>query len=92
MKIVQSFWSGNKDCLKDSYGWSSPIYHYASWILSCNQLRKYYDDVILVTDKVGYDILINRLPQFGLSRLYFDKLGALFLVRIMCTIIHPTLS
>lgn len=61
MKIVQSFWSGNKDCLKDSYGWSSPIYHYASWILSCNQLRKYYDDVILVTDKVGYDILINRL-------------------------------
>ena len=61
MKIVQSFWSGNKDCLKDGYGWSSPIYHYASWILSCNQLRKYYDDVILVTDKAGYDILINKL-------------------------------
>lgn len=61
MKIVQSFWSGNKDCLKDGYGWSSPVYHYASWILSCNQLRKYYDDVILVTDRAGYDILINRL-------------------------------
>lgn len=61
MKIVQSFWSGNKDCLTDGHGWSSPIYHYASWILSCNQLRKYYDDVVLVTDKVGYDILVKRL-------------------------------
>ncbi len=61
MKIVQSFWSGNKDCLKDGYGWLCPIYHFASWILSCNQLRVYYDDVILVTDKAGYDILINRL-------------------------------
>ena len=61
MKIVQSFWSGNKDCLKDGYGWASPIYHYASWILSCDQLRQYYDDVILVTDKAGYDILIKRL-------------------------------
>lgn len=61
MKIIQSFWSGNKDCLKDGYGWSSPIYHYTSWILSCNQLRKYYDDVILVTDKAGYDILIHKL-------------------------------
>lgn len=61
MKIVQSFWSGNKDCLTDGYGWSSPIYHYASWILSCNQLRKYYDDVILITDKAGHDVLVNRL-------------------------------
>ncbi len=61
MKIVQSFWSGNKDYLKDGYGWSSPIFHFTSWILSCNQLRRYYDDVILVTDKAGYDILINKL-------------------------------
>ena len=61
MKIVQSFWSGNNDCLKDGYGWLSPIYHYASWILSCNQLRKHYDDVILVTDRTGYDVLIDKL-------------------------------
>ena len=61
MKIIQSFWSGNNDCLKDGYGWLSPIYHYASWILSCNQLHKYYDDVILVTDRVGYDVLIDKL-------------------------------
>ena len=26
MKIIQSFWSGNKDCLKDGYGWLNPIY------------------------------------------------------------------
>lgn len=61
MKIVQSFWTGNKDCQKDGHGWESPIYHYASWILSCNQLRQYYDDVILVTDKAGYDVLIKKL-------------------------------
>lgn len=61
MKIIQSFWSGNKDCLKDGYGWPCPIYHYASWILSCNQLRNFYDDVTLVTDRAGYDILINKL-------------------------------
>lgn len=61
MKIVQSFWTGHKDCLKDCYGWLSPICNYLSWIVSCNQLRKYYDDVTLVTDKQGYDVLINKL-------------------------------
>lgn len=61
MKILQSFWSGNRDSLKEGYGWPSPVFHYASWILSCNQLRKYYDDVILVTDRAGYDILVNKL-------------------------------
>ncbi len=61
MKIVQTFWTGNEDCRKDSYGWLSPTYNYLSWILSCNQLRKFHDDVILVTDKAGYEILIKQL-------------------------------
>lgn len=61
MKIIQSFWTGNKNCLKDSYGWLSPIFNYLSWIISSNQLRCFYDDVTLITDRQGYDILINKL-------------------------------
>lgn len=45
MKIIQSFWTGNKNSLTDSYGWLLPIFNYLSWIISCNQLRRYYDDV-----------------------------------------------
>ena len=67
MRIIQSFWTGGNDCLKNSCGWLSPVYNFLSWIISCNQLRCYYDDVILVTDRQGYDMLINklRLPYTG---------------------------
>ena len=44
MKIIQSFWTGNKNSLTDSYGWLLPIFNYLSWLISCNQLRRYYDD------------------------------------------------
>ena len=53
MKIIQSYWTGNKNSLTDSYGWLLPIFNYLSWIISCNQLRRYYDDVTLVTDSQG---------------------------------------
>lgn len=68
MKIVQSFWS------KPSYkkknvrlhdrnngGWTDKKYNYFSWTLSCLQFRKFYDQVELVTDEIGYDILIKKL-------------------------------
>ena len=42
MKIIQSFWTGNKNSLTDSYGWLLPIFNYLSWIISCNQLRRYF--------------------------------------------------
>ena len=61
MKIIQSFWTDNKNSLTDSYGWLLPIFNYLSWIISCNQLRRYYDDVTLVTDSQEYDVLINKL-------------------------------
>ena len=32
-----------------------------SWALSCLQLRKFYDEVELVTDSEGADLLINKL-------------------------------
>lgn len=63
MKIIQSFWTGNKNSLTDSYGWLLPIFNYLSWIISCNQLRRYYDDVTLVTDSQGYDVLINKIAH-----------------------------
>lgn len=40
MKIIQSFWTGNKNSLTNSYGWLLPIFNYLSWIISCNQLRR----------------------------------------------------
>lgn len=61
MKIVQSFWSGNSWDIEKNYGWFSPKYHWLGWVLSVNQLRKFYDEVELVTDRIGYEILINKL-------------------------------
>ena len=61
MKIVQSFWAGDKEAIHSNYGWLSPIDHFLSWILSCNQLRKHYDQVCLVTDRQGYKVLVKEL-------------------------------
>lgn len=61
MKIIQSFWSGNQNNIKEDYGWYSSRYHWMSWILSCQQLVKYYDKVELYTDNFGYEVLINKL-------------------------------
>ncbi|MEO8254519.1 MAG: DUF6734 family protein [Flavobacterium sp.] len=61
MKIVQSFWSGNPKNISNNYGWFEPKYNWISWILSCQQLLKYYDKVELYTDDFGYEILINKL-------------------------------
>lgn len=68
MKIVQSYWS--KPILKKTNlnstdrkvgGWLNRKTNYMSWALSCLQFRKYYDEVELVTDKLGYDLLISKL-------------------------------
>lgn len=61
MKIIQSFWSGNQKDINNSYGWFEPKYNWTSWILSCNQLVKHYDQVELYTDDFGYEMLINKL-------------------------------
>lgn len=61
MKIVQSFWSGKNHDITDNRGWLSYEYHWLSWVLSCNQLRKFYDEVELYTDTFGYEILIKKL-------------------------------
>jgi hypothetical protein len=61
MKIIQSFWSGNRGTLlNNNFGWLSPEYHIMSWSLSSNLLAKFYE-VELYTDKIGYDLLIDKL-------------------------------
>ncbi len=61
VKIVQSFWSGQTNDIRDNRGWLSYEYHWLGWILSCNQLRKFYDEVELYTDSFGYEVLIEKL-------------------------------
>jgi hypothetical protein len=74
MKIIQSFWAAKQDPIKDSFGWNRPRYHWLSWVLSVNQLAKYYD-VELYTDSVGYDILIKKLElPYAKVHLVLDEL------------------
>lgn len=68
MKIVQSYWvkpSLKKDnhsfSTRNRGGWVDKKYNYMSWALSSHQFKKYYSDVELVTDSLGYDLLINKL-------------------------------
>lgn len=71
MKIIQSFWTkpGNSrendwnGNLKrgESGGWIDIKSYYRSWALSCLTLRKYYNEVELVTDSIGKRILIDQL-------------------------------
>ena len=68
MKIVQSLWSkpGEKKEAKDfsfsnRCGWPAKKHNYLSWTLSCLQFRKFYDEVELVTDAAGYELLVNKL-------------------------------
>jgi hypothetical protein len=81
MKIVQSYWS--KPTLKktnlnssdrNSGGWLNRKTNYMSWALSCLQFRKYYDEVELVTDKLGYELLISKLglPYTGVKVILDD--------------------
>jgi len=68
MKIIQSFWTKpflqSGDSLKDSRmngGWQARRYNYFSLALSCLQLRKFYDEVELVTDDLGKYLLIDKM-------------------------------
>ena len=66
MKIVQSFWTKPVVESKNGFdrfdgGWLDKKYYYMSWALSCLKLKELYGEVELVTDKLGKDILINKL-------------------------------
>lgn len=64
MKIIHSLWS--KPMLTPNgtlgeTGWRHPQYFYMSWALSCLTFKEIYDDVTLVTDAFGYNLLIEKL-------------------------------
>ncbi|MEM6718720.1 MAG: DUF6734 family protein [Bacteroidota bacterium] len=66
MKIVHSLWTKPfKKALHEKQpnygGWPSKSFLYMSWALSCLQFRKFYDNVELVTDAAGYELLIEKL-------------------------------
>lgn len=61
MKVVQTFWTGNKSLLKDNFGWINPQYHLMSWALSCLSLKENYKDVVLYTDSNGYKVFAQLL-------------------------------
>lgn len=66
MKIVQSLWTKpvveSKNGLdRFNGGWLDKMYYYMSWALSCLKLKEFYGEVELVTDRLGEDILINKL-------------------------------
>ena len=61
MKIVQSFWSGDRNLIEHAFGWLSPQYHIMAWALSCLKLKEHYDDLHLYTDSNGISILIDYL-------------------------------
>lgn len=61
MKIVQSFWSNNRSLKDFSFGWIDPSSHILGWILSSNLLSKSYDNIELITDRKGYELLIQKL-------------------------------
>jgi len=82
MKIIQSFWSkpvfdNNRQMSgRKVGGWIKKKYNYMSWALSCLQFRKYYDEVELITDQLGYYILIDllKLPYTSV-RIELDNLN-----------------
>ena len=61
MRAVQTFWSGGKSLLTESFGWTLPEFHLMSWALSCVSLCRHYDEVVLYTDMEGRRVLIDQL-------------------------------
>lgn len=83
MKIVQSLWtkpSLKKENLtasdRSKGGWEDKKYNYFSWALSCLQFRKFYDEIELVTDEMGYDLLIDKIGlPYTSVRVELDRLN-----------------
>lgn len=76
MKIVQSFWSGKNNTIRE-FGWLSPKHHLLGWILSANQLRNHYEKLELVTDSFGYELLIDQMKlPYTSVRVELDELNS----------------
>jgi hypothetical protein len=67
-RIVQTLWTkplfecpNSESQNRFHGGWLSKKYNYMAWTLSCLQFRKYYENVELVTDKKGKELLVDKL-------------------------------
>ena len=60
IKIVQSYWSKGYNNMPN-FGWAHRAAHFMCLALSCLQLRAYYDEVELITDEIGCELLIKKL-------------------------------
>jgi hypothetical protein len=67
MKIVQTFWS-KPICYEYDAGmrgvkggWTQTDYYFMSWAFSFYRLSQYYQNIELVTDEVGAEMLIQKL-------------------------------
>lgn len=68
-RIIQSFWSKpifenssfNNQFNRLKGGWIDNKSHMMSWALSSLLLRRFYDDVVLITDDFGKELLIDIL-------------------------------
>jgi len=69
MKIVQTLWTlpsldkNSRTNLENrlSGGWLYPKYYYCAMAYSCLTLKKFYENIELVSDEFGADLLINKL-------------------------------
>ena len=72
---MQSYWSKAYKNFPNS-GWAFKETHYMSWGLSCLQLKQFYDEVELITDSEGADLLINKLHlPYTSCKTTLDKLN-----------------
>ncbi len=76
MKYVHTFWiDEGKDPMVASFGWCSARYHLMSWALSCLQLHRFYDNVELITDRKGKELLIDQMKlPYKKTRIELDDL------------------
>jgi len=57
-------------------GWTDKKYNYMSWALSCLQFGKFYNNIELITDSIGKEILIDQLKlPYTKVHVLLDKLN-----------------
>ena len=60
MKAVWSYWSRPMEAGK-SISWGQSLHHFLAWGLSLRAARKHYSETLLVTDRKGKRLLIDKL-------------------------------
>ena len=61
MKAVQTLWTRGQSLLADGFGWAHPQYNLMSWALSSLCLSEHFNEVVLYTDSIGYEMLVKKL-------------------------------